>query len=259
MFSLDPRGGHNRYKFNKDFFKKWTPEMAYILGFMYADGNIVDSVVSRTQYVSFDSVDREIIEKIKVVLSSNHKIQIKPEKLVVYSNGTYKSREGFRLRIGSREMFADLLKLGLTPRKSLITEFPKDIPTDCLNNFTRGYFDGDGCVHIIRGRGKYGQELFKGLAVIFTSGSKVFLEGLRNKFEGMGFKKGKIYFGSRAYRLKYPTSESMQWFQIFYGNQLGNLFLKRKMDTFMTYFQKRTRKIDFDILATLKIYGPVLK
>ena len=65
MFSLDPRGGHNRYKFNKDFFKKWTPKMAYVLGFMYADGNITDSVVFRTQYISFDSADREIIEKIK--------------------------------------------------------------------------------------------------------------------------------------------------------------------------------------------------
>lgn len=46
--ALDPRGGHNRYKFDKDFFKKWTPEMAYVLGFMYANGNIMDSVISRT-------------------------------------------------------------------------------------------------------------------------------------------------------------------------------------------------------------------
>src|SRR3989344_2065110 len=145
MFSLDHRGGHNRYQFNKDFFKTWTPEMAYVLGFIYADGNIMDSVISRTQYVSFDSVDREIIEKIKIALSSNHTIQIKPEKLVTHPNGTYKSKRGFRLRIGSREIFSDLLKLGLVPRKSLVTEFPEDIPVDCLGHFMRGYFDGDGC------------------------------------------------------------------------------------------------------------------
>ena len=47
------------------FFKKWTPEMAYVLGFLYADGNIVDAVASRTQYISFSSKDREIIAKIK--------------------------------------------------------------------------------------------------------------------------------------------------------------------------------------------------
>ena len=151
------------------------------------------------------------------------------------------------------------LRLGVTRRKSLMTEFPKDIPLDCLGHFTRGYFDGDGCVYIMRGKGKCGQELFKGLAVIFTSGSKIFLEGLRDKFEGIGFKKGKIYFGSRAYRLKYPTSESMRWFQVFYDDRLDNLFLKRKMDIFITYFQNRTRKIDLDILTTLKVYGPVLK
>lgn len=260
MFSLDHRGGHNRYQFNKDFFKTWTPEMAYVLGFMYADGNIMDSVISRTQYVSFDSADKEIIEKIKIALSSNHKIQIKPERIAVHLNGAYKSREAFRLRIGSREMFADLLKLGLTPRKSLITEFPHDIPVDCLSHFVRGYFDGDGCVHIMKGKGKYGQEISRGLAVIFTSGSKVFLEGLRNKFESMGFRSGKMYFGSRAYRLKYSTSESMRWFQVFYGNQLGDtLFLKRKRDNFIKYFQNRNRKIDNNILETLKMYGPVLK
>src|SRR5262245_57400515 len=117
MFSLDSRGGHNRYKFNKDFFKNWTSEMAYVLGFMYADGNITHSVSSRTQYISFDSNDRDILEKIKAVMSSDHKIQIKSEKINIYSNGAYKSKEGFRLRIGSKEMFGDLLRLGVTPRK----------------------------------------------------------------------------------------------------------------------------------------------
>lgn len=155
-------------------------------------------------------------------------------------------------------MFTDLLKLGLSPRKSLITEFPQDVPADCLSHFTRGYFDGDGCVHIMRGQGRYGQEICRGLVVIFTSGSKVFLEGLRNRFEDIGFKNGKISFGSPA-RLKYPTSESIQWFQVFYGNISDTLFLKRKRDNFIKYFQNRTRKTNSNILATLKIYGAVAK
>ncbi len=28
----DPRGGHNRSQINQSFFKKWTPQMAYVLG-----------------------------------------------------------------------------------------------------------------------------------------------------------------------------------------------------------------------------------
>ncbi len=247
MFSLDPRGGHNRYTFNKDFFKKWTPEMAYVLGFLYADGNITDSKISRTQYVSFDSVDKEILEKIRIVLSSNHKIQVKPAKILTHFNGNYKSSIGYRLRIGSREMFADLINLGVTPRKSLTITFPKDILVDYTNHFIRGYFDGDGCVHIIRGNGKYGQRILKGLKVIFTSGSKIFLQELQKKLKGIGIENGRIYFSSRAYSLKYPTTESVKLFKFLYNN--SSFYLKRKFDTFIEYFRLRPSR--FNSIITL--------
>ena len=38
----DPRGGHNRSSINQDFFKSWSPNMAYVLGLIYADGTIED-------------------------------------------------------------------------------------------------------------------------------------------------------------------------------------------------------------------------
>jgi hypothetical protein len=39
----DPRGGHNRKKINEDFFKTWSPQMTYVLGFMYADGALLNT------------------------------------------------------------------------------------------------------------------------------------------------------------------------------------------------------------------------
>jgi len=33
-FQIDPGGGWNRYKFQVDFFKKWSNEIAYVLGFL---------------------------------------------------------------------------------------------------------------------------------------------------------------------------------------------------------------------------------
>ena len=255
MFSLDPRGGHNRYKFNKDFFKKWSHEMAYVLGFMYADGNIVDSVVSRTQYVSFDSTDRDILESMKVALSSNHKIQVKPEKVMIHPNGTYKSREIFKLRIGSRKMFDDLIKLGVTPRKSLTIKFPSNIPSNCFGHFIRGYFDGDGCVTIKTGVGKYGQRILKGIAIIFTSGSEIFLKGLRDEACRLGdFGMRSVYYGksSRAYYLKYDTFESLEWFKLFYGNNISDLFLERKVNIFKKYFKLRLSRVDLAIENILK-------
>jgi len=68
MVYFDPRGGSNRYSIKTDFFQKWSNEMAYVLGFLYADGCIVDAAKSsRTQYIKFASKDKEIIEKIKSV------------------------------------------------------------------------------------------------------------------------------------------------------------------------------------------------
>lgn len=254
MFSLDPRGGHNRYQFNKDFFKKWTPEMAYVLGFMYADGNITNSIPSRTQYTNFYSSDKEILEKIKYVLSSEHPIEVILPKTRVYQNGIYTSKKGFRLRIGSREMYQDLLNLGLTPKKSLTITFPDNIPHKYFNDFVRGYFDGDGCITIKRGTGKYGQKILKGVAVIFTSGSEAFLIGLRDKaisLKGLG--KRSVYYSksSRAYYLKYDTFESLTWFKNFYKTPT-QLFLERKFNVFKKYFEMRPIRVDKKIAEILK-------
>lgn len=255
MFSLDPRGGHNRYKFKIDFFEKWTPEMAYILGFLYADGDIEDvRKSSRTQYTTIASVDKEILESIRKAMGSEHNLNYRAPRKVTYGNGkTYESSGIYRLRIGSKKMFDDLLKLGLTPRKSLTIKFPDNIPNDCFSHFVRGYFDGDGCVTIKKGKGKYGQPILKGIAIIFTSGSRLFLEGLRDcacRFADFG--KRSVYHGSNAYYLKYDTFESLRWFKFFYGNYISNLFLERKFNVFRKYFQMRPIRIDREIASILK-------
>lgn len=247
MFYLDPRGGHNRYKFNKDFFKKWSNEMAYVLGFLYADGDIEDNrESSRTQYTTFASTDKDILEAIKKAMDSDHNLSYRVAHDVTYKNGkTYKSRGIYRLRIGSKEMYEDLLKFGLTPRKSLTIEFPENIPNQYLNHFIRGYFDGDGCVTIKRGIGKKGQPILKGIAVIFTSGSKIFLEGLSKKVhEFANFNIRNIYSGSGAYYLKYSTLESVGFFKFLYSNNISDLFLKRKFNIFSNYFQLRPSRKD---------------
>ena len=265
MFSIDPRGGHNRYKFDKVFFKKWTPEMAYILGFLYADGDIEDvRKSSRTQYITFGSKDKEILESIRFAMGSEHNINRRAHhKFISPSGKIYECADFYRLRIGSKNMFADLLELGLTPRKSLTIKFPNNIPNDCFSHFIRGYFDGDGCITIKKGRGKYGQQILKGIAVIFTSGSKEFLEGLKNSANRFAnFRKRNVYYigSSRAYYLKYDTLESLKWFKYFYKDNLSGLFLKRKLDVFKKYFQLRPIRIDEEIENILnKEYGRVSK
>ncbi len=132
---VDPRGGHNRYSCNFDFFKQWNPEMAYVLGFLYADGNITNAICSRTQYIQFNNNDKEILEAIGTTMGSKHPLRVVPPRTVTYRNGVYTGAESFKLRIGSRIMFNDLLNLGLIPHKSKTVLFPS-VPPHCLSHFT---------------------------------------------------------------------------------------------------------------------------
>ena len=253
IFQCDPRGGHNRYKCNFDFFKKWTNEMAYVLGFLYADGAVIDAISSRTQYIQFNSTDKELLEKIKIALNSEHPIRVLPPHLTVHKNGTYKSAKSFILRIGSRRMFNDLIRLGVIPNKSKISIFPI-VPVSYLNHFIRGYFDGDGCIFLQLAKGKKIKTIIKKLSVIFTSGSKIFLEGLNfNIRKVIDLRQDKVYNSHHSYQLRYSTSDSIQLFKFLYKTvHQKNIYLRRKFKIFLKYFLLRPLKIDKDIKNILE-------
>jgi hypothetical protein len=122
---------HEIYSFDKGFFKKIdTEQKAYILGFLYADGNVCKNVLQ----VCLHKKDIEILTLIKTALQSNHPI--------------VNDRGYVRFRIGNKELTQDLIKLGLVERKTFILKFPtyEIVPKELRRHFIRGYFDGDGCV-----------------------------------------------------------------------------------------------------------------
>lgn len=210
----DPRGGHNRKRVNEDFFKVWTPEMAYVLGFMFADGSLIDSnKSSRTYYISLFNNDLNLLTNIKRVLESNHKIYVKPARLVTYKNGKYISNKGYALRIGNKNMYHDLILLGLTHRKSNTMQLP-DIKREYFNYFLRGYFDGDGCIswHLSNSRH------YPSLRVLFTSGSVDFLDSLSHKLnEHFDLPLGCInHRPDGAYNLVYQGAKAMTLLSFMY-------------------------------------------
>ena len=260
-FQCDPRGGHNRYVCDLDFFKKWTGEMAYVLGFLYADGCIIDAISSRTQYVQFTSKDKDTLILIKSLLKSTHPLSSMPPSKRLHRNGIYNSSEVFNLRIGSRKMFNDLAGIGVIPNKSKTITFPF-VPSHYLSHFIRGYFDGDGCAYLELAKGKTQNIIIKKLSVIFTSGSKLFLEGLSSNIRKiLNLRQDKIYDSHYAYQLRYSTADSMRLFKFLYKNVRQNIYMERKFKIFLKYFLMRPVKIDEDIKNILEElnYGHVAK
>ncbi|MBU2540259.1 hypothetical protein KJ786_03855 [Patescibacteria group bacterium] len=228
--------------------------MAYVLGFLYADGDIEDvRKSSRTQYITFASVDKGILESIKKALGSEHNLNYRAPRAVTYKNGkTYESSGIYRLRIGSKKMFNDLLKFGLTPRKSLTIKFPNNIPDHYLGHFIRGYFDGDGCIFLQKAKGITKPIIIKKLSVIFTSGSYIFLQGLAEVLKNkLLINHDKIYNSNRAFQLRYSTKDSIKIFGFIYKNCPERLYLKRKFDIFDEYFLMAPQKSNLETTGVL--------
>ena len=163
---------------NENFFKKWSSGMAYVLGFFAADGNMIKNKRG-AHFIEFQITDKNLLNEIRKFLGSNHKITARKR-----NNNKWKT--SYRLQIGSKMIFNDLLKLGLTPNKSKTIKLPK-MPDKYFSHFLRGYFDGDGCVNICT----YKRKNRKNLSIIinsgFTSGSKKILIDIRNKLLKLKF------------------------------------------------------------------------
>jgi len=127
------KGGYVNPSVNQDFFKKWSNNMAYILGLLAADGCLTTSGRSHDINLSLKVDDIDLVENVKDCIGKKLKVRVRSNRKIV------------DFRFGCRKMFDDLVKLGITPRKSLTLKFPK-VPDKYLSHFIRGYVDGDGCL-----------------------------------------------------------------------------------------------------------------
>lgn len=116
-----------------------TPEKAYWLGFLYADGYICAD--RDLLGISLSSLDENHLKKLLIFLDSDYQIK-KYQNKSAYSS---KEIESFysRVIITSEQIKSDLIKHGMCINKTLILKEP--VLDEYLNcHFIRGYFDGDG-------------------------------------------------------------------------------------------------------------------
>lgn len=143
------------YKLNESYFDKIdTPNKAYILGFLYADGsNIIDKC---TIAMSLEESDKEILEKIRLEIGSEKQLEFIKQSKRQDINNNYCYKDMWRLLLFSKHMCDTLNNLGMIPNKSLKLEFPEWLNKNLYSHFIRGYFDGDGSLCIYQKKnGKY--------------------------------------------------------------------------------------------------------
>lgn len=108
-----------------------TEEKAYWLGFLFADGYVMQN--RNVVGLALCQDDLEHLCKFKNFISYKGNIRMREK----YNSCSIEFRD--------TEMKNDLIRLGCVPKKSLTLKFPQDIDEKFYKDFIRGYFDGDGC------------------------------------------------------------------------------------------------------------------
>lgn len=209
---------HSRkYSVNENFFSTRSPEMAYVLGFWYADG---DMKHDKSYRVRFHSLDVDHLKLIRKVFDSDAKIYL-TKKL----NSQDKCQT---LCLHSKKLYYDLKTIGGKRNKSRRLTFPK-LPDKFYKDFFRGYFDGDGSVHYIKYKASKNGKYYTEIRSNFTCGSKIFLKQIRKYLsDNLNLSKRVIgQYGPHQFKLGYGQSDTFRLLRYMYYPDHG-ISLKRK-------------------------------
>jgi len=211
---------------NRDFFKCRTPQITYLLGFIYADG----SLYGERKSCAIAQKSPEILEKIKTLMSCNKKL---------YRVENWPTGYRYVLDLNDEEIYEDLLKLDVTPAKSLTIKFP-DMRTECVRHFIRGCWDGDGSVYYEKKTDK--------ISASYVGGSLEFIKGMLAELGKAGFPERTIYIkkdnkrrNPPSYYFKFHGSRCQQLYHYLYKNVPESQYLKRKYDIFQSCLSRQYR------------------
>ncbi len=146
-----------------------TPNKAYFLGLLAADGYINDKGNGQLRLgISLQERDGYILELFNKDIQHEGNVRFIKKRNEGWQ-GSYS------LDIISDKICKDLINLGVTPRKSFTYEFPNNnqVPEHLMFHFIRGYFDGDGCITCSK---NYNNISYR----FFIVGTKKTCEGMAN-------------------------------------------------------------------------------
>lgn len=180
------------YNFNESLYDKWTPENVWLVGLLWADGNI-----NRQNRISVCSTDKQLIQEAANIFGLAY-------QWIRQTPGDQKGwKDKYTIGMSSEKLANSLKQIGMVPAKSRVIKYPKGLPDEYFGHFLRGVFDGDGCLSF----GKTNAHQSLGRCHMFiTSGSYVFVQELAQKL-------GKCGIGS-SIRVQPPRKKN--WHTMWY-------------------------------------------
>jgi hypothetical protein len=214
-----------RLNINENYFSTWSPNMAYILGFILADGCIIRGTYkgySDSLKFGVQLKDRDILEKIKKELHSEHAISI--------------IRNAAHYCVSSKKIVDSLKALGITHQKSLKETVP-NVPDKYIKDFIRGLIDGDGGISI-DSKSYPTLRLYGGINTV-NFVRDYFLKNF-NAYSGIGKRQSKLAPNIYLCYIAYRTNTAIKLINFLYRN--AKIFLDRKYELAMQCHQIQIRK-----------------
>ena len=224
---IDTRHNATKINFNRKFFKTIdSEEKAYWLGFIAADGCINEQyknnrLKAMTMELTVNEQDKEHLQKFCTAIGLDEK-QIK-KKNVILNGAVFPA---YKVTLCSTDMCRDLIKLGVTPRKSFSIHMPPiALNSPYLRHYVRGFFDGNG--HISEDSRR----------ITFSSGSAKMLVQLNSLFYSLGCEDVKIttdFPRSRGLELRYHGNQGFDII-IDYMYKDATIYLTRKYNQYIAH------------------------
>jgi hypothetical protein len=220
-----------KVSFKKQFFSSWSSEMAYVLGVIYTDGNLLSRGGScNMDRFSISQKEPELLIKVLALMQCNATIHFRREH--IYSGVKAGALHWFS--IAENEVYNDLISLGLTPHKSLTINFP-EVPNEYARHFIRGCWDGDGSVYI--------DKQSQSVSASFISGSLNFVEGISKVLKNAGLPERKIHVrkGEKSsYYIRFTGTQVAKLYHYLYDDVPESHYLDRKYKLFRLSLQGKT-------------------
>ena len=216
---------------NEDFFSSWSSAMAYVTGVICTDGNLDPGRIrepwrakssSTIPRISVAQKEPELLEKILHLMDCDAKLTFRKE--MIY--GKIKSGALYQFSISNGKLYDDVVRLGLTPNKSLTMQFP-NVPNEFIRHFIRGCWDGDGSVFVDKQSQK--------MSASFVSGSFEFVESMVGNLVNAGLPLRTIHrhnHSNKSYYFRFTGSQVPMLYHYLYDNVPQTAYLERKFNLF---------------------------
>lgn len=219
------------YQYDETYFSEIdTPEKAYWLGFIYADGFITKKTNGNPVF-GMTLGEIEPLEKLNRCLNSN-----KPIGMYKKTNSYSSESVEYKLAFNSPKMVADLEKWGCVENKTFKLKFPKFLAQELVPHFVRGYFDGDGSVFLHIQKANKKEYIMLGVQF---SGTKSFLEELSKHIDSESCVYQDRRKNTDCWRIQLQSNiKSLKFYHYIYHNA-GDMCLTRKREKFEDFIKDR--------------------